>query len=227
MPVVAPRLTTTSFIAVAEKTQRPSRITLAAAWAREVLGLPPEGPLLLFGAFGGAVGGAADPRKGFELLAAALGRLQLRHPQATAGLRLAVFGQSAPRQPPALGYPMHFLGRLHDDASLCLAYAAADAFVIPSRQDNLPNTGVEALACGTPVVAFAQGGMADLVDHRHNGWLAPAFDANELAEGLAWVLAPERRVSLRAAARAKAETCFAEAVVAKQHLALYADLLSR
>ncbi len=194
--------------------------------ARELLGLPAEGPLLLFGALGGAVGRGADARKGFDLLVAALGRLHARAAQAPVGLRLAVFGQSAPRTPPELGFPVHFLGRLHDDSTLRLAYAAADAFVIPSRQDNLPNTGVEALACGTPLVAFDQGGLPDLVDHRGNGWLARAFEADDLAEGLAWVLDASRNPALRAAARAKAEACFAEALVARQHHDLYAQLVA-
>lgn len=198
---------------------------LDRALARQLLDLPPDGPLLLFGALGGAVGGAADSRKGFDLLAAALGRLQAAG--APAGLALAVFGQSAPRQPPALGFPVHFLGRLHDDVTLRLAYAAADAFVIPSRQDNLPNTGVEALACGTPLVAFRQGGLPDLVDHQGNGWLAQAFDADDLAAGLAWVLDAGRWPSLRAAARAKAETTFAAPVVARAHAELYAQVLER
>lgn len=193
--------------------------------ARRLLELPTEGPLLLFGALGGAVGGAAESRKGFDLLAAALGRLKAGG--APAGLALAVFGQSAPREAPALGFPVHFLGRLHDDLTLRLAYAAADAFVIPSRQDNLPNTGVEALACGTPLVAFDQGGLPDLVDHGRNGWLARAFDADDLAAGLGWVLNPERAATLRAAARDKAESDFAAPVVARAHAALYEQLLDR
>jgi len=197
---------------------------LDRALARQLLGLPAEGPLLLFGALGGAVGGAADARKGFDLLATALGRMHARG--APAGLALAVFGQSAPRQAPELGFPVHFLGRLHDDTTLRLAYAAADAFVIPSRQDNLPNTALEALACGTPLVAFEQGGLPDLVDHRDNGWLARAFDTDELAAGLSWVLEPGHAPALRAAARAKAEACFAAPVVARAHAELYRAVLA-
>jgi len=64
-----------------------------------------------------------------------------------------VFCQSRPAQPPDLGFPIHCSGHLHDDLSLRLLYAAADVFVIPSRQDNLPNTSLEAHACCTPVVA--------------------------------------------------------------------------
>ena len=60
--------------------------------------------------------------------------------------------------------------------------------VVPSRQDNLPNTAVEAQACGTPVVAFDIGGLLDIVEHGRTGWLALAFDTEDLASGILWVL---------------------------------------
>ena len=84
---------------------------------------------------------------------------------------LVLFGQSRPAQPPDLGFPIHYSGHLHDDLSLRLLYAAADVFVIPSRQDNLPNTRLEAHACGTPVVAFRTCGLVDIVEERVTGAL--------------------------------------------------------
>jgi glycosyltransferase involved in cell wall biosynthesis len=57
-----------------------------------------------------------------------------------------------------LGFQTHYTGHLSDDVSLRLLYSAADAIVIPSRQDNLPNTGLESMACGTPEIAFDAGG---------------------------------------------------------------------
>lgn len=187
--------------------------------ARAALGLDPDARLVLLG----APGGLSDPRKGGDLALAALARLAAG---SNAPDELLVFGQSAPADQPELPLPTRFLGRLQDDISLVLAYSAADVFVVPSRQDNLPNTVVESLACGTPVVAFDIGGLPDMIDHRGNGWLAPPFDTEALAAGVAWVLEDEpRRTELCAAARETAETRFSEAVVAGHYAALYAQVL--
>ena len=87
-------------------------------------------PLLLFG----AMGGGRDPRKGFDLLTPALVHLRGEIP----GLELVVLGQLTPRNPPDLGFPIHYTGHLQDELSLRALYSAADALVVPSRQDNLP-----------------------------------------------------------------------------------------
>ncbi|MEI6828780.1 MAG: glycosyltransferase [Synechococcaceae cyanobacterium ELA445] len=182
------------------------------AQARQLLGWPAERQVVLFG----ALGGGEDPRKGWDLLVPALARLATERPE----LEAVVLGQPAPNDPPNLALPIRFLGRLQDDLSLALTYAAADVVVVPSRLDNLPQSASEALACGTSVVAFRQGGMADLVEHRVNGYLADPFDWQHLAQGLAWCLdtpglvaSPERLSSWRPAA------------VAAAHRGLYARLL--
>jgi glycosyltransferase involved in cell wall biosynthesis len=95
-------------------------------------------------------------------------------------------------------------------------------FVIPSRQDNLPNTGLEAHACGTPVVAFATGGLVDIVDDRVTGALADPFDAESLANAIRWVLddAPNKRL-LGAAARKRAEALWNPQKIADEYAKLY------
>lgn len=189
------------------------------AMARELLNLPSDVPLLLFG----AMGGTRDPRKGFDLLQAALNHLRGSLP----GLELVVLGQHAPKSQADIGFPVHYTGHLHDDISLRLLYSAADALVIPSRQENLPNTGVEAHSCGTPVVAFNTCGLPDIVSHRETGYLAKAFDPVDLAAGLAWILEDSTRLAaLGAASRAKAVDLWSSKVVAALYLQMYHNVLT-
>jgi glycosyltransferase involved in cell wall biosynthesis len=141
--------------------------------------------------------------------------------------QLLVFGQSAGPDDGELPLSARFLGSLQDDLSLVLAYSAADVFVLPSRQDNLPNTGIESLACGTPVVAFDIGGLPDIVDHQRTGWLARPFDTEDLAAGIAWVLSDrERTKQLGVAARETAEGRFSEPRIAGQYRELYERVLA-
>lgn len=192
--------------------------------ARALLGLPSDCPLVLFG----ALDGTADPRKGADLLFQALQHLHAQlHCTHLETLQLVVFGQSRPSQVPNLGFPIHYIGRLHDDLSLRLLYAAADVFVIPSRQDNLPNTGLEAHACGSPVVAFRTGGLVDIVDHEITGALADPFDPVSLSQSIRWVLEdPLRTTALGRAGRKKAELLWDPARIAGIYTELYATVMN-
>jgi glycosyltransferase involved in cell wall biosynthesis len=184
------------------------------ALARKLLRIPGDGPFLLFT----AMGGTRDPRKGFDLLTSSLEHLRGE----IEGLRLIVLGECAPAKPLNYGFPIHYTGRLNDDLILCLYYSAADAVVTPSRQDNLPNCAVEAHACGTPVVAFDVCGMRDIVEHETTGYLARAFDTEDLARGILWALeSAERRKMLSVRSRQVAVERFSFPVVAKQYRDIY------
>ncbi|RDD29681.1 glycosyl transferase [Prosthecochloris sp. ZM] len=187
--------------------------------ARQLLHLPKEVPLLLFG----AMGGGEPAHKGFDLLLEALTKLSVAIPE----IELIVFGQLPPENPPVLGAPIHYTGHLHDDVSLQLLYSAADVMVIPSRQDNLPNTGKEALSSGTPVVAFDTCGLPDIVDHETTGYLAKAFEPDDLAKGIMWLLEDRERLEeLGRNARRKAEAKFAYPVVAGMYSEVYERVAS-
>jgi glycosyltransferase involved in cell wall biosynthesis len=189
--------------------------------ARQQLNLPSHKKLILFG----AINAKSDDRKGFQLLQPALKVLAQMGWAKQADL--VIFGANAPSQSLDLGFPTHYLGTLNSETALAQAYAAADVFVAPSIQDNLPNTVLEALACSTPAVAFAIGGMPDLIEHQRQGYLAQPFDIKDLAAGMAWVLAdPERTAQLAAAARARAEQSFGLPQQAQRYRALFAELLS-
>ena len=91
-----------------------------------------------------------DPRKGWDLLQLALAQLSTQ----MSNLVGVIFGQSEPQDSLHLGLPLYWAGSLHDEITLALLYNAADVAVVPSRQDNLPQIGVEAQSCGCLVVAF-------------------------------------------------------------------------
>ncbi len=188
--------------------------------ARQLLGLVPETRYILFGACSATI----DHNKGYDLLAAALNALPAASREKTCCL---IFGASHGESSPPLPLPTRFLGVLHDEISLALAYSAADVFVCPSREENLPNTIMEALACGTPVAAFAVGGIPDMIDHRVNGMLAAPHDPHELAEGIAYILArDDRRRHMGKAAREKVLQQYDMPVVARKYVALYEELLN-
>lgn len=187
--------------------------------ARARLGLPPDQRLLLFG----GMRADADPRKGYDLLVGALERLVAQG--RGADLALATFGSEAAA--PVAGLRSYALGRLNDDAALATAYAAADLFVAPSREDNLPNTVCEAMACGLPVAAFAVGGLPELVEHGASGYLARPFDIDDLAAGIAQIMADDRlRATMGQRARALAEERLDAARQARRYLELYERLLA-
>jgi glycosyltransferase involved in cell wall biosynthesis len=189
--------------------------------ARNLLGLPPDKQILLFG----ASSATGDRRKGFHLLLPALQKLS-QFKQWQDKLELVVFGASQPLDPPNFGLKTHYLGKLSDDISLALVYAAADVFVAPSLQDNLPNTVMEALACGTPCVAFKIGGMPDMIEQEKNGYLANPFDGEDLAFGIAWVVEDEERYpKLCDRAREKVEQEFTLEIQAYRYLRLYHRIL--
>lgn len=193
------------------------------AQARQALDLPADVPLVLFG----AMGGSSDARKGFRHLRDALLRL---HADGRT-MHLLVFGGGD--EDMGLPFPVHFAGEVRDVDALRRIYAAADVFALPSLQDNLPNTGVEALACGTPMVGFDIGGLPDLVPDRDVGYLAQPFDDEELANGLGAVLDrqcgdPERGsesgTAMARSARSHATRTYAAPLVAGQYLDLYRDI---
>ena len=184
---------------------------LDKAGARQAFNLPPHKKLILFG----AVGGVRDPRKGFAHLREALQYLPEK-----SNAEVVVFGGEE-RQTLDVHLPCHQVGHLSDSVSISLLYAACDVFVLPAWQENLPNTLMESLACGTPCVAFDQGGIPELVQHQRNGWLARFKDAADLARGIQWVLS--QSLSSQDISRQLHER-FNLPFIIKQHIRLYQSL---
>jgi glycosyltransferase involved in cell wall biosynthesis len=186
--------------------------------ARNLLGLPKDRKIILFG----GIRGTSDPNKGFHLLQPALQTLG----RDSSDLLALVFSSFESAKLPEMGMPAVYLGPIHDDRKLAAIYSAADAFVAPSMQESFCQTAVEAMACGTPVVAFRATGLLDVVEHQRSGYLAQPYDSDDLARGIAWILEDrDRHAELSLQARQKVEAEFSIDKVSGRYITLYRELL--
>lgn len=182
---------------------------------RSRLGIDSDANLVCFGA------DWATPRKGTDLLYDALARLET----SADNVQVAVFGHADTDHAPDLDVPVEYLGFVDEDVLRGL-YSDADVVVVPSRQEAFGQTASEALASGTPVVAFDATGAKDIVDHEETGYLAIPFDVDDLARGIDWVLADvDRYERLSERAREVAVERFSVPAVAAQYRALYDSLV--
>jgi glycosyltransferase involved in cell wall biosynthesis len=192
------------------------------AQARKELGLDPTSVYLLAGADYGE-----EQRKGFHLLREAV-RLNLAQPGfrdavAAKRIRFLVFGHASPWA--GIDLPTLALGRLDSEPALAKVYAASDAFLLPSLEDNLPNTMLESVCSGTPVIGFAIGGLPDVIESGKNGLLVPAGDAGALARAIQDVATnPELRHNLASGCEAQAGSRFGLREQAKRYEQLYKEL---
>ncbi len=102
---------------------------------------------------------------------------------------VAILGGHAEEVASQLALPSYPLGYVSNPTQIVNVYNAADVFVLPSLEDNLPNTIMEAMACGVPCVGFRVGGIPEMIRHQVNGYVAQERAAADLAEGIHYVLA--------------------------------------
>lgn len=182
--------------------------------ARQSLGLPINKKLILFGALN-----VTDKRKGIDYLIEALRK------NVNQDIELVVFGQVKTDIKNLFPVPIHSMGYLSDESKIVELYNAVDMFVTSSLEENLPNTIMESMACGTPCVGFATGGIPEMIDHKINGYVSNYMDANDLAEGIQWVLENKDQQGLSDACIRKVQECYAEDVVAKKYVELYQSII--
>jgi len=166
-----------------------------------------------------------DLHKGTSYLLESLELLKTRLGVNADEIELVVFGNRNTDDAPAFPFKTTFLGTISDDEKLANCYAAADAFLIPSLEDNLPYTVMESLACGTPVIAFTTGGIPDMVRHEYNGYLATYRSAASFADGMEWIINHPDKEKIQQQARQTVMNNFSEGVIADQHIKLYHELL--
>jgi glycosyltransferase involved in cell wall biosynthesis len=148
--------------------------------AKKELGLNPQSVTLLFGAHTGN-----EKRKGFSKLLEALNHClqdeKFKHLAKTGGIKVMTFGPPQ-EELKEMDVEVKTNGYIENDDKLATIYSAADMFILPSLEDNLPNTMLEAMACGTPVISFEVGGMPDLIQNGVTGYMAPGFESQKFGQ---------------------------------------------
>jgi glycosyltransferase involved in cell wall biosynthesis len=183
--------------------------------AREKAGVPAEAKIVLF-----LADSAAEKRKGLSVLLEALKGLDDDE-----GIYLMVLGRGLADY--NLGSRAKTVDFVEDEASLSFVYSAADVFVIPSLQDNLPNTAIEALACGIPTVGSDAGGIPEIVRDGETGLVVPAGDALRLKEAIRGLLGDAgRRAAMSERARRVAVEEYSLEVQARRYMDLYNEMVS-
>lgn len=189
--------------------------------ARRTLRLPEDKKLILFGAVN-----AADKRKGIDYFIDTLRILHDRNDSLSKKIELVVFGSTAHMAMESLPYRCTSMGYITSPETMRDIYRAADVYVTPSLEENLPNTIMEAMACGTPCVGFDIGGIPEMIDAA-NGYVAQYKDAADMAHGIANVLDDDNYPSKSKAAREKVITEYGEKAVASRYISLYRSLLDK
>lgn len=188
--------------------------------ARKELGLSEDKFIML----SGFMPSRKDLHKGTPYLLEALQILIDKGLVDKKNVELIIFGNKDTANVPDFAVSTTFLGTISDDEKLSICYSAADVFLTPSLEDNLPNTVMESLSCGTPVVAFTTGGIPDMVTHLENGYLATYKSSDDFANGISWVYQQHDRNRLNKAARQAVMTRFSEKVIAAKHIFLYNEV---
>ena len=188
--------------------------------AREQLSFPQNKHLLLFGAVN-----VTDKRKGLDYLIDGLKYLKQQSPMIYNNMELVIFGQIKSEIRSFFDIPIHPMNFLKDEETIVNLYNAVDLFITPSLDENLPNTIMEAMACGTPCIGFNTGGIPEMIDHKENGYVAEYQDVEDLAKGIVWTL--ENSELLSGKAMEKVENNYSDPIVAQQYIDLYKNTLKK
>lgn len=184
--------------------------------ARFNLGVRTDKKTILFAAMN-----TTDPRKGFRELTLSLDRIKTNK----IDIEILIAGKASKELLGSLPFPVHLLGSLSAE-KMKWAYQASDLFVIPSLEENLPNTIMESLACGTPVAGFRTGGIPEMVDEGQNGYLANTGDIHQLAQSILNTLNHPDPESLSKNAIKKVNNTYLPELIANSYSDLFNDLVS-
>ena len=190
--------------------------------ARQSLGLPLDGHIILF-----ASQRVTNPNKGMQYLIDACKLMASEHPDCCNKTSVAILGGHAEEIAHLLPFPTHALGYVNDEQRIATVYNAADVFVLPSLSENLPNTIMEAMACGVPSVGFRVGGIPEMIDPLSNGYVANYRDAADLAKGIHYVLDEADQQTMSNNCLQKVALNYSQQSVAKRYIELYESLKNK
>lgn len=179
-----------------------------------------DGFRILFGA-----AKITDKRKGIDYFIEACNILKAKAPDLR--LKVVCYGQNSEVLSSLLPYPVESKGYVSGDAAIRDLYNSVDLFVTPSLEDNLPNTIMEAMACGVPCVGFNVGGIPEMIEHGKTGYVAEYKSSEDFADGIVWTLDKTRYEQLSKASRQKVIANYSEDKVAEQYIRLYQSLSVR
>lgn len=189
---------------------------LPVASSRQRFRLPLDKKLLLFGSMK-----ITDKRKGADYLIEACRLLTQGHPEIKDQIAVVMVGLEAQSMESLFPFPVYAIDYISDEKQMATLYAAADVFVTPSLEDNLPNTIAEAMSCGTPCIGFRTGGIPEMIDHLQNGYVAEYKNAADLAQGIYYILEEADSKAFSESALHKATSTYNENHVAMQYIHIY------
>lgn len=192
------------------------------AQARKAVGLPEDKRVVLF-----VSQRVTDERKGMPYFVEALQKMVEQHPAMKENTVVAVLGGHAEEVTAQLPVQAIPLGYVSDVNRIVQVYQAADVYVLPSLEDNLPNTLMEAMACGVPCVGFSVGGIPEMIDHERNGYVARPRDVADLAEGMYYVLCGPNYEELSREALKKVALNYSQPHVAMKYIDVYEHALAQ
>ena len=187
--------------------------------ARQRVGLPTEGRIILF-----ASQRVTNRNKGMGYLLEACRLLAEQYPEKKEDITVAILGGHAEEIEGQLPFRTCPLGYVNDEQRIVDIYNAADVFVLPSLSENLPNTIMEAMACGVPSVGFRIGGIPEEIDHQQNGYVADYCSSEDLARGIWWTLYEAGHEAVRKACLQKVAHNYSQQSVANRYLEVYESL---
>lgn len=185
------------------------------AKARQELGFPTDRPVLLMGSES-----LSDKRKGTDLVWAALSAIDRK-------ITVAVFGGGSIPRISNPNIEVLSFGFVKDAKQLARLYSAADVFCCASREDNLPNTAVEAVVSGTPVVGFNSGGLPEVVTNGVSGIITDLQSPESLLSSINIVLDSAQHRFSRGAIRELGVSRFGIQAIAQRYKKIYSNLLAR